>query len=78
MRTIKASELGAYIFCQRAWMYQRRGEVPENWESLVAGTEMHYRHGRAVLSTGLLRVAAYLLVLLSLALAAIALISRII
>jgi hypothetical protein len=76
MRTLKASEIGAYLFCKRAWFYQKRGETPENWESLSAGSEMHYRHGRAVLGAGLLRAAAYLLLLLALALAAIALVSR--
>ena len=70
MRTIRASEIGAYLYCQRAWWYQRRGVPSENKAELAGGTELHYRHGRSVIAAGLLRTAAYALLLLALALLA--------
>ena len=71
MRTIRASEIGTYLFCKRAWFYQRRGEQSVNTEDMAAGSELHYRHGRAALSAGCLRVLAYALLLLALILMAI-------
>jgi hypothetical protein len=38
---------------------------------MAAGSELHYRHGRAALGVGCLRTAAYALIVLALALAAI-------
>lgn len=70
MRTIRASEIGAYLYCQRAWWYQRRGVPSENQAELAGGSEMHYRHGRTVMAAGCLRIAAYGLMLLALALLA--------
>ena len=71
MRTVRASELGAYLFCQRAWWYQKSGQPSQNVGEMAAGSELHYRHGRAALSIGCLRAAAYALALLALVLAAI-------
>lgn len=69
-RTLRASEIGAYIFCQRAWWYQSTGQPSENEPDLAAGTQLHDRHGQAALETGCLRTLAYALLLLALALAA--------
>ena len=63
MRTLRASEVGAYLFCQRAWWYQRNGQTSENLAEMAAGSELHRRHGRAVLSVGCLRLLAYALLL---------------
>jgi hypothetical protein len=71
MRTIRASEIGTYIFCQRAWKYASSGETSENQAELAAGSELHYRHGRAVMGVGCLRTIAYALLLLALALLAV-------
>ncbi|HEX7974503.1 MAG TPA: hypothetical protein VF498_08860 [Anaerolineales bacterium] len=71
MRTIRASEIGTYLFCQRAWWYQKRGLPSENQTELASGSELHYRHGRAVLTTGCLRGVAYGLLLLALVLLAV-------
>ncbi len=59
MRTIRASEIGSYLYCQRAWWYQRQGVQSENQAEMAGGTELHERHGRTVLMAGCLRVLAY-------------------
>ena len=66
MRTVRASEIGAFIYCQRAWWYQKQGYSSENQAEMTGGTELHYRHNRAVMATGCLRTGAYVLLLLSL------------
>ena len=71
MRTIKASEIGAYLYCQRAWWYNLQGYAPGNQDELLGGTELHYRHSRAVLLSGCLRILAYALLLLALLLLAV-------
>lgn len=71
MKTIRASEIGAYLYCQRAWWYRKTGHQPENEAELVSGQKIHARHGRAVMTASCLRVVAYGLVLLSLVILAI-------
>jgi hypothetical protein len=70
MRTIRASEIGTYLYCQRAWRYQQEGFESENRAELAGGSELHYRHGRTVMVSGCLRTLAYALLLLALALLA--------
>ncbi len=67
MRTIRASELGTYLFCARAWGYARQGQPSSNEDLMQAGTEYHHQHGQAVLHAALLRLAGWALVLLALA-----------
>ena len=66
MRTIRASEIGNYLYCQRAWWYQRNGVIPENNAQLASGLKLHTRHGRMVMTTGCMRVLAYILFLTAL------------
>jgi hypothetical protein len=66
VRTIRASEIGTYLFCRRAWWYQKRGAPSENQAELAGGTQLHQRHGRAVVASGCMRVAAYALLLAAL------------
>ncbi len=68
MRTIRASEIGSYLYCQRAWWYLRQGVKSENQAEMAGGTELHERHGRNVMVIGFLRLAAYALLLASLVL----------
>jgi len=68
---IRASEIGTFLYCQRAWNYQREGEISANQPDMTTGTEMHAQHGRAVFTAGILRSFAYLLLLLGLVLATI-------
>lgn len=65
---IRASEIGSYLYCQRAWWYQRQGVPSENTAEMRGGTRLHQAHGRLVLSTWLLRLVGYLLALGALAL----------
>lgn len=66
MRTLRASEIAAYVFCRRSWWYALRGEIPSNQADLSSGTDWHYQHGRQVLAANLLRLAAYALLLIGL------------
>lgn len=63
MKTIRASEVGSYLYCRRAWMYQRRGEQSVNRAELAAGTELHRQHGRSVLAVFFLQGLAWLVLL---------------
>ncbi|MFN2199218.1 MAG: hypothetical protein ACK2UW_24080 [Anaerolineales bacterium] len=77
MRTIRASEIGTYLYCRRAWWYQRRGVPSENQAELAGGTEVHLRHGRTVFASGLMRLGAYAAFLAALLLAVIAILQAI-
>jgi len=70
MRTVRASEIGVYLYCRRAWWYQRQGKPNQNQPELLAGQALHAQHGRQVVASGCLRLAAYAMLLLALALAA--------
>jgi CRISPR/Cas system-associated exonuclease Cas4 (RecB family) len=63
MKTIRASEIGTYLYCQRAWWYQRQGIPSDHQAEMAAGTELHERHGRMVMTIGCLRGLAYALLL---------------
>jgi CRISPR/Cas system-associated exonuclease Cas4 (RecB family) len=68
MRTIRASEVGSYLFCARAWWYRQQGVVSTKQAEMTAGTELHRQHGRTVISSGLTRTLAVILLLVALAL----------
>lgn len=48
---IRASEIGAYVYCRRAWWLQQvAGFAPEGKEQVFAkGEAAHLQHGRKVL-----------------------------
>ncbi len=71
MKTIRASEIGSYLYCKRAWWYAQQGYTPENQAELAGGVELHSRHSRAVLAAGALRLLAYLALLAALVLLAV-------
>lgn len=70
MQTIRASEVGSYLFCARAWWYGRQGIDSSNQAEMTAGTELHRGHGRRVFISGLTRTLAWILLLAALALLA--------
>ncbi len=78
MRKIRASEIGTYLFCQRAWWYRQQGIETENLRELAGGRALHHQHGRTVLASGLLRTLAYLALLAALVLLAIQLTLRLV
>lgn len=62
MRTIRASEIGSYLFCMRAWWYQRMGKPSQNEQIMKKGTTYHADHGSKVMRAGFSRrIAAFLL-----------------
>lgn len=63
MKTIRASDIGSYLYCRRAWWYRIHGFESANQAELAAGTELHRTHGRAVFTAGLYRTIAMLLLL---------------
>ena len=65
MRTIRASEIGTYLYCRRAWWYRKQGVESANQSEMNAGTDLHRQHGRKVLAAGLLRTFGLLLLLLA-------------
>jgi len=70
---IRASEVGEYVYCARAWWLRRVvGLEPSGHERRELGTALHRRHGRAVagsralvIAGAALALAALLLILLS-------------
>jgi hypothetical protein len=65
MKTIRASEISTYIYCQRAWWYQKNGHPNQNQSLLADGQKIHQRHGKAVFTAGCLSALAYLSLLLA-------------
>jgi len=66
MRPIRASEIGTYLYCRRAWWYRKNGTEPDNQAELATGTSLHRQHGRQILAAGLTRTLGLLLLLLAL------------
>jgi hypothetical protein len=65
MRAIRASEIGTYLYCHRAWSYRQRGVQSQNTEELSAGTALHRHHGQKVFMAGVMRLAAFVLLLVA-------------
>ncbi len=63
---IRASEIGSYLYCRRAWKLKKLGVESENRAELAAGTELHQRHGQKVIASSLSRTFGLLLFLAAL------------
>ena len=65
-RLIRASEIGQYAYCARAWWLRRvLGYRSHNVEEMTAGAEEHDSHGRQVVSYHRWQRLAYLLLSLA-------------
>lgn len=65
-RVIRASEIGQYEYCARAWwLGQVLGYRSHNLEEMAAGAEEHTSHGRQVVSYHHWQRLAYLLLSLA-------------
>lgn len=66
---IRASEVGEYVYCARAWWLRRvAGLEPDNRERQEWGATLHRRHGRAVVASSTLLTCAVVLGLAALVL----------
>jgi len=76
-RIIRASELGQYDFCAKAWWLGAvEGVPPDNAAELQAGTRWHAEHGRVVSRAGRVQQAAIVLVAIGVILLAIFLVTN--
>jgi len=74
MRVIRASEIGDYVFCRRAWWLRYvRGLRSANVRELAEGTAAHAAHGQTVQAAAALRAAALILFLAALSIFALSL-----
>ena len=67
MKIIRASELGSYRYCRRAWWYQLQGYESKNQAELSGGSDYHAQHGRSVYIAGCLNTLAVGLLVVALA-----------
>lgn len=60
-KLIKASEIGEYVFCARAWRLRVEGYEPTHGhQARASGTAWHLKHGRTTRNAGRLqKVAAF-------------------
>jgi len=63
MRTIRVSEINSFIFCRRAWWYQRQGIESRNQAELAGGSEFHEQQVRQVRSAIVLQIIAWCLII---------------
>jgi CRISPR/Cas system-associated exonuclease Cas4 (RecB family) len=66
--TIRASEIGEYSYCSRAWWYRHVIKITPpaagTGERLSKGVQAHHRHGRQVARASLLATVGLALALL--------------
>lgn len=62
---VRASEIGSYLYCRRAWWYRKQGIESENQAEMATGTQLHRTHGRKVIAAGFLQAAGYALLLIA-------------
>ncbi|NJC98572.1 MAG: hypothetical protein C3F07_07250 [Anaerolineales bacterium] len=66
MPVIRSSDIGAYLYCRRAWWYRKQGVESVNQTELAAGTELHQKHGRQVLASSISRMIGLFLLMVAL------------
>lgn len=60
-KVIRASELGAFTYCQRAWWYGQQNAPNENNAALSAGSAYHQAHGKRVFAGKVMQAAGWML-----------------
>lgn len=70
-RVLRASEIGEYLFCRRAWWFAGQGHPSLNQQAQRSGTRWHQRHGRKVVRMGCVRLLGYACLLAGIVTAAI-------
>lgn len=65
--TLRASEIGTFLYCRRAWWYDRRGAPAASTTAIESGLAWHRRHGRRVLLAWAARGIGWLLILCGIA-----------
>ena len=66
MPIIRSSDIGTYLYCNRAWWYKKQGVESTNQAELAAGTELHAKHGRQVLASSISRMIGLVLLMIAL------------
>jgi CRISPR/Cas system-associated exonuclease Cas4 (RecB family) len=66
MPITRSSDIGTYLYCNRAWWYKLQGVESANQAELAAGTELHVKHGRQVLASGITRTIGLVLLMVAL------------
>jgi len=54
--TLRAAEVAAYVYCHRAWWYERQGIPSEQAAARQEGTAWHRSQGRQAAAAGCLRL----------------------
>ncbi len=71
---VRASEIGQFVFCERAWwLGVVQGYRSVNDAALAAGTQAHARHGRNVAASQRWQQVGYVLLVVGVLLGAVAL-----
>ncbi len=61
-RTVRASEIGNYLFCERAWWYTRQGLKSRNQAELAGGITFHEEHAGEARQIFFRQIIGYLLI----------------
>jgi len=72
MRTIRASEIGSFLYCRRSWWYQKQGKPSQNQAIMDAGTDFHAEHGAQVARASFFCTFGWIILLAALAVLAVA------
>lgn len=54
--TLRASEIASYVFCHRAWWYERQGLPSQQAAARQEGAAWHRSQGRQAAAAGCLRL----------------------
>ena len=64
-RTIRASEIGSFLYCQRAWWYRRQNAPTINTAELAGGEDFHRQHVSHTRNARIIQTIAWFLLALA-------------